>query len=118
MDANANPVLDANGSAVTTTTDREGNYIFMNVLPGDYIVMEVQPAGFDNVSDDDTTPDQGGDAPNTDTRDDMIPVTVAPGENDNDNDFVEVETIVTGSIAGTVTAVSYTHLTLPTNREV
>ena len=89
LDANGNPILDANGTPVITTTDTNGEYTFSNVTPGDYIVMEVQPAGLDNVSDDDTTPDAGGDAPNTNTADDMIPVTVAPNEADNDNNFIE-----------------------------
>ncbi|MFN8338850.1 MAG: SdrD B-like domain-containing protein [Saprospiraceae bacterium] len=83
----------------TTTTNASGNYEFLNVAPGNYTIMEVQPNGYTSVSDQDATPDPDG-ADGT-TPNDMIPVTVTPGENDNDNNFVEEQP---GNIRGNVTA--------------
>ncbi|MBK7701160.1 MAG: hypothetical protein IPJ39_21760 [Saprospiraceae bacterium] len=57
--------------------------------PGQYTIMEVQPTGYKDPDGND------GSTPN-----DMIPVTVTAGENDNDNNLVEEQT---GSIRGTVT---------------
>ena len=58
------PVTDGNGDAVTTTTDTDGNYSFNNLTPGDYTVVETQPDGLFNVSEDeggidDDQPDDG-----------------------------------------------------------
>ena len=83
----------------TTTTDASGNYAFLNQAPGNYIIMEVQPAGYLSVSDTDATPDPDGN--DGATPNDMIPVTLTSGENDNDNNFVEEQP---GSISGTVLA--------------
>ncbi|MBK8347126.1 MAG: carboxypeptidase regulatory-like domain-containing protein [Saprospiraceae bacterium] len=71
----------------TTTTDASGNYAFLNVLTGNYVIMETDPAGYQDVSDVDATPDPDGN--DGATPNDMIPVTVSVGENDNDNNFVE-----------------------------
>ncbi|MBK8348740.1 MAG: hypothetical protein IPL08_14420 [Saprospiraceae bacterium] len=71
----------------TTTTDASGNYAFLNVLTGNYVIMETDPAGYQDVSDVDATPDPDGN--DGATPNDMIPVTVGVGEDDNDNNFVE-----------------------------
>ena len=96
FDAAGNPVTDGNGDPVTTTTDGSGNYSFNNLTPGDYTVVETQPAGLFNVSE-----DEGGiddDQPDNNTIN-SIAATVNPGENDAGNDFVEVEP---GSLSGNV----------------
>ena len=88
LDGAGNPVTDGNGDPVTTTTDTAGNYQFTNLTPGDYTVVETQPAGLFNVSE-----DEGGiddDQPDNNTIN-SIAATVNPGENDANNDFVEVE---------------------------
>ncbi|MBK9743571.1 MAG: carboxypeptidase regulatory-like domain-containing protein [Saprospiraceae bacterium] len=90
---------DLAGNIVATdVTDASGNYEFLNVAPGQYTIMEVQPTGYNSVSDVDATPDPDGN--DGTTPNDMIPVTVTAGENDNDNNLVEEQT---GSIRGTVT---------------
>ena len=83
----------------TTTTDGSGNYIFADVEPGDYNVVETNPAGFPgNISDQDSTPD--GDAADSDTTvDNVVGVTLNPGEDDTGNDFVDNNN---GSIFGNV----------------
>lgn len=78
------------GVLATTTTNSTGNYLFIPVERGTYVVVETQPAGYESVSDIDGSigafdPD-GNDGP---TPDDNIPVDLAPGENDENNDFVE-----------------------------
>ena len=96
LDGAGNPVTDGNGDPVTTTTDTAGNYQFTNLTPGDYTVVETQPAGLFNVSE-----DEGGiddDQPDNNTIN-SIAATVNPGENDAGNDFVEVEP---GSLSGNV----------------
>ena len=45
-------MTDGNGDPVTTTTDGSGNYSFNNLTPGDYTVVETQPDGLFNVSED------------------------------------------------------------------
>ncbi|HMQ97300.1 MAG TPA: SdrD B-like domain-containing protein, partial [Candidatus Nanoperiomorbaceae bacterium] len=50
-------LLDGNGNFLeTTTTQPDGFYQFTGLIPGDYIVEFVQPAGYES-----TTADQGGD---------------------------------------------------------
>ncbi|MBK6666234.1 MAG: carboxypeptidase regulatory-like domain-containing protein [Saprospiraceae bacterium] len=79
---------DLAGNIVATdVTDASGNYEFLNVAPGQYTIMEVQPTGYNSVSDVDATPDPDGN--DGTTPNDMIPVTITAGENDNDNNFIE-----------------------------
>ena len=80
-----------------------GDYFFENVLPGNYILVEEQPADyvsvldFDRSTDDENDPDGGDDGslPNNE-----ISVTLASGEDDFGNDFVESRP---GRISGSVT---------------
>ena len=94
-DGDGNP----DGAAIdSTTTAADGSYTFDDVPPGNYVVVETQPAGLVDVSDQDTTPD--GDAFDGDTTvDNQVAVTVTPGETDTGNDFVDENQ---GSISGTV----------------
>ena len=78
------------GAAIaTTTTDASGNYSFTNLTPGDYVAVETQPAGLDNVSENEggvDNDDNGNAADNN-----QISGHVDAGENDANNDFVEIE---------------------------
>jgi fimbrial isopeptide formation D2 family protein/uncharacterized repeat protein (TIGR01451 family) len=86
-------LLDSLGATVTTTlTDAFGIYTFTNVAPGSYTIVQTQPSGLNSTSDADVTPDlptSPVDAPNADPLDNLIPVTLAAGETDDGNDFVE-----------------------------
>ncbi|MBK6665360.1 MAG: hypothetical protein IPG48_04195 [Saprospiraceae bacterium] len=47
---------DLAGNIVATdVTDASGNYEFLGVSPGQYTIMEVQPTGYNSVSDVDAT---------------------------------------------------------------
>jgi protocatechuate 3,4-dioxygenase beta subunit len=100
-DTSGNPVDDPDQAGIqpwTTLTDNSGGYAFFNVAPGSYLVKEVQPAGYNNASDgDSTTPDD--DATNISTSDNQIPVTITGRETDTGNDFVEY---VPAAISGVV----------------
>ncbi|KAI2514176.1 protein of unknown function DUF11 [Fragilaria crotonensis] len=92
---------DSSGAVVrTTATNGNGAYLFSDVFPGTYTLFEINPAGYDtDVSDYDTSND--GDAPDSVTTvDSTIGVVLLPGENDDNNDFVDSDN---GSISGTVT---------------
>ncbi|MEY2855869.1 MAG: hypothetical protein RLZZ74_178, partial [Cyanobacteriota bacterium] len=85
-------LLDSKGDVVTkTTTDADGNYSFKDLTPGDYTVVETQPTGFSNVSEQEGGADD--DQPNDNILN-SIKATVAPGENDKGNDFVEVNQVL------------------------
>ncbi|MEL7079544.1 MAG: SdrD B-like domain-containing protein, partial [Cyanobacteria bacterium J06582_2] len=92
---------DSNGDIVqTTATDSNGDYIFNKVLPGNYTVVELQPATYSNVSEVDGLNDGGDDSDSGDNQIvNSIPVRVNAGETDSGNDFVEIEN---GSISGNV----------------
>ena len=83
LDGGGVPMLDpVTGDPITTTTDEFGNYSFMNLIPGDYQVLQVQPGGFLSVSDID------GDDQN-DTIGDGTPIIVTAGAIAPANNFVE-----------------------------
>ena len=80
-------LVDSNGTTVATTqTDSNGYYVFTDVEPGYYTVVETQPSGLSSVSEDEGGADD--DAGNT-TLDNIISVYVNIGEIDVNNDFVE-----------------------------
>ncbi|MEO1673033.1 MAG: SdrD B-like domain-containing protein, partial [Cyanobacteria bacterium J06631_2] len=94
LDSDGNPVqvIDPdtkNPVDLTTTTDASGNYEFNNLLAGTYTVVQDQPAGLFDVSE-----NEGGD--DNDHPDDgivnSIKATVVLGEFDVGNDFVETAT--------------------------
>ena len=104
-DASGNPITDASGNKITTTTDKNGYYIFKNVFPGTYTVMEAQPDSYDDGLDtagtnEGTAFNQGvklteaqakiaanENVPRYDT---IAEVAVAPGDDATDYDFSEV----------------------------
>ncbi|MDM8539627.1 SdrD B-like domain-containing protein [Desulfococcaceae bacterium HSG9] len=75
-------LLSSDGTVLaTTTTDASGHYVFTNLLPGDYAIEFIKPAGY--VS---SPKDQGGDDAGDSDADQFsgrTPVThLDPGEND------------------------------------
>ncbi len=83
LDAAGQPVLDSiTGEPITATTDVDGNYSFLNLVPADYQVLQIQPSGFLSVSDVD------GDDLN-DTIGDVTPISVTAGNIAVANNFIE-----------------------------
>ncbi|KAI2514321.1 protein of unknown function DUF11 [Fragilaria crotonensis] len=94
-------LLDSNDDVVgTATTISDGGYVFNDVEPGDYTVVETQPEGFpDSLSDKDNTPEDSDVFDTNQTVDNKIGVSLSPGESDDGNDFVDSND---GSISGFV----------------
>lgn len=104
----------ADGSPVlTTTTSITGSYVFTNVLPGNYVIVETDLTGFTSTAD--------TDAPN----DNYIGVTVTSGVDSTGNDFLDaqpdiaiaktpdVQTVVSGSpVTFTITVTNTGAVTL------
>lgn len=103
LDSSNNPIdSDPNTSGTQqtlTTTDSSGNYTFSNVTPGSYIVKQTDLTGYNSISDGDSTNGSDDTPTNSNTNDNLIPVTITSGETDSGNDFVDEQT---GSIIGTV----------------
>lgn len=93
LDAVGDPILDGFGDPVTTLTLADGSYQFGGLPPGDYCVVQDQPAGYASVSD--------TDGPNDNVIGNVVPITVTAGANNGDNNFIEIEL---GTISGTVLA--------------
>lgn len=83
LDGLGNPVLDGLGDPVTTLTLADGGYSFPGLPPGDYRVVQDQPANYASVSD--------TDGPNDNVIGNATPIAVAAGSNNGGNDFVEIE---------------------------
>ncbi|MEM7390756.1 MAG: SdrD B-like domain-containing protein, partial [Verrucomicrobiota bacterium] len=81
-------LTDGGGMPLATNmTDIDGDYCFTNLPPGNYIVTEMDPPGFNSSG------DTGG------TNDNMIPVPLTSGEDSTGNDFLDFEP---GEICGSV----------------
>jgi serine/threonine protein kinase len=72
-----------------TTTDSHGNYQFDQVAPGDYLIVETQPPGYDSISDSD-----GG---NRDVQGDKTGLTLVAGATLSGIDFLERPQTTPGS---------------------
>ncbi|MDX1407651.1 MAG: hypothetical protein R3330_05940, partial [Saprospiraceae bacterium] len=95
-DGDGNP----DGPALTNAiSDATGMFYFTGVEPGMYCIVEMHPANYSSISDYDDTPDPDGDD-SSEGPDNDIPVTVDPGEADDDNNFMNGRP---GSICGAVT---------------
>ena len=98
-------LLDDSGAVIATdTTDAAGNYSFTDLPTGEYQVRETNLPDFSDVnefdSDDSDILDEEAELA-TEANDNLIPVSLAPGESDIGNDFVDEQL---GSISGNVTS--------------
>ena len=85
---------DADGNVVETNiTDSDGKFEFLDVEPGRYTIVEIQPSGMVSISENEGGNDN--DAGN-DSLDNQISVVVEIAENDTGNDFVEEKGIAIG----------------------
>ena len=90
-DTNGDGILDASETTVvgTATTDANGDYSISNLVPGDYIAVQTQPAGFTDVSENEGGADDDGSS--NPANNNQIAGTVTAGEDDISNDFVEAQ---------------------------
>jgi hypothetical protein len=88
-DNNTDGVADAGGFVASDTTNGIGFYTFGGLNTGNYVVTELQPAGYNSVKDFDPTPD-GDNVANSNQTDDVIPVTVSNNETDSENYFIDI----------------------------
>jgi hypothetical protein len=87
-DIDQNGVADPAGLVGTTTTNGQGFYTFGGYAIGDYVLVELHPAGYNNIQDVDPSNDADV-VPNTNMTDDIIPVTLINAENDANNYYME-----------------------------
>jgi hypothetical protein len=87
-DDNSDGVPDVSGFLADTFTNNQGFYVFVDVTPANYVLVEQQPSEFISVMDIDPTAD-GDQVANSNTTNDIIPVTVSNGETDANNYFIE-----------------------------
>ena len=90
-DVDQDGTADPGGLVAETITSSIGFYVFSEVENADYVLTEMQPAGYNNVKDIDLTED-GDVVPNTNMTNDTLPVTIANGETDSHNFFKESTT--------------------------
>ena len=81
-------IFDPTAVATTAVSGLVGSYSFTDLLPGNYVVVETQPAGYRTVSDVDASADSDV-VSNVSSVDNLIPVTIAAAETDSDNNFIE-----------------------------
>lgn len=82
----------------TTTTDAEGNYLFDDVLPGTYQVVEIQPTGYFDIGASAGQVD-GEDRGTVVSENIISEITLVGGEDSIENNFAES---LPASLAGTV----------------
>ncbi|GHA00616.1 hypothetical protein GCM10008090_06910 [Arenicella chitinivorans] len=83
--------------AFSALTDGSGAYSFTDVPLGDYVLVEVDPADYQSVSDSQSV--DSDTAANSNTNNNQIPVSVSLDEVDANNDFVDSQA---SNVSGTV----------------
>ena len=83
--------------AFSTVTDGSGAFSFTDIPLGDYVLVEVDPSGYESASDSQSADTDT--AANSNTNDNQIPVSVALDEVDANNNFVDAQpSSVSGSL--------------------
>ena len=91
------PVTPGTQSSVVSQVD--GSYNFASVPAGVYVVVQTDLAGYQSVTDGDSTADMPGspvDAANASPTDNWLPVNLASAELDSGNDFVDEQSAAIG----------------------
>jgi uncharacterized repeat protein (TIGR01451 family) len=78
--------VEAGAAISNVVTDVNGNYAFAGLVPGCYVVREVNPAGWTSTGD------------RTSPNDDRVPVVVTSGQTSGGNDFLDVLPGILGNL--------------------
>ncbi|MBK9981418.1 MAG: hypothetical protein IPP15_03160 [Saprospiraceae bacterium] len=91
-DVNNNQIYDGLDTLVATlfSSAGTGQFCFQQIRPCSYILVEIQPSSYGELSDYDVTPDPDGDD-SADGPDNQIPVNLTAAENDSDNNFIDIK---------------------------
>ncbi len=92
-------IADNNVAIRSVFTNAQGNYSMAQVTPGNYVIVQIQPATWNSFDDGDPTPDNDI-VDNIDSLDNLIPATLTPLEVDQLNLFIEIA--IAGQISGSV----------------
>ena len=98
-DADTNGIADNATLVRNVFTNSLGDYSMASLLPGHYVIVEVQPTGWHSFDDGDTTPDNDV-VENIDSLDNQIPLSLSASEADMINYFIEAPN--PGNITGSV----------------
>lgn len=98
-DADTNGLADDNIAIRSVFTTSVGVFSMASLIPGHYVLVQTQPAGWYSFDDGDTTED-GDVVDNIDSLDNIIPVSLSPSELDASNYFIESP--IAGTINGSV----------------
>ncbi|MEM7531643.1 MAG: SdrD B-like domain-containing protein [Chloroflexota bacterium] len=88
-DETGTPIMDASGQPLSDTTDANGNYLFTDLMPGDYIIRCVPPSGYVTTlanQDPEGTPNDAVDSDADPTTCQTPVIELTMGENDLDWD--------------------------------
>ncbi|MEP6796120.1 MAG: SdrD B-like domain-containing protein, partial [Saprospiraceae bacterium] len=91
-DVNNNLIFDGGDTLIATlfSIAGTGQFCFQQIRPCSYILVEIQPSTYGDLSDFDSTPDPDGDD-SGDGPDNQIPVNLTAAENDGDNNFIDIK---------------------------
>jgi len=109
-------LYDSNGNEIArTVTNEDGNYTFDNLVPNSYIIKEIQPSGYDDLSEN----EGGGEADENTTTTEIneIFAVVSDGEIDISNDFVELKEVETTTTTTTSSSSTTTTTTTTSTQE-
>jgi len=98
-DADTNGLADTNIVVRSVFTTSVGIFSMASLIPGNYVMVQTQPAGWNSFDDGDTSED-GDIVDNIDSLDNIIPVSLVPSELDASNYYIESP--VAGTINGSV----------------
>ncbi|HQW24788.1 MAG TPA: SdrD B-like domain-containing protein, partial [Saprospiraceae bacterium] len=98
-DTDTNGIADNNMAIRSVFTTSLGLFAMASLTPGHYVLVQTQPAGWVSFDDQDTS-DDGDVVTNSDSLDNIIPLTIVPREEDEDNKYVERP--APGTITGVV----------------
>jgi hypothetical protein len=87
-DNNTDGIADNDTIRKSVLSTSTGIYSMVGLIPGNYVIVQMQPVGWLTVKDEDTSND-GDIVPNIDSLDNLIPATLLPSEIDANNNFVE-----------------------------